>query len=168
MGQKGGFCRQICRQTPPPPPNIRILYSRAHSRKLVHCRNILRIMFNNTFVKRWILLHVYCKSTFFHASFFLTEFNYNMYNVIMFLKKYSTAMLLYVVYLGWPIAPSYVSPNTVGGEGVSQLMNTVQLSTWSPNKLWRSNSIFNLCFCTNALTETNINLFVRLIFVYCY
>ncbi len=47
-----------------------------------------------------------------------------------------------VVYLGWLIAPSYMSPNA-GGElrGVSQ---RVQLYTWSRNILWRSNTIFNL------------------------
>ncbi len=50
-----------------------------------------------------------------------------------------------VVYLGWPIAPSYMSPMRGGGElrGLSQW---VQMYTWSPNKLWSSNSIFNLCF----------------------
>ncbi len=40
------------------------------------------------------------------------------------------------VYLGWPIAPSYMSPNA--GEGGCQW---VQLCTGSPNKLWWSNSI---------------------------
>ncbi len=45
-----------------------------------------------------------------------------------------------VVYLGWPIAPSYMSPNAGrGGE-----LRGSQLCTWSPNKFWRSNSIFNL------------------------
>ncbi len=45
--------------------------------------------------------------------------------------------------LGWPIASSY-EPKWVGGElrGLSQW---VQLCTWSPNKLWRSNSIISLC-----------------------
>ncbi len=47
-----------------------------------------------------------------------------------------------VVYLGWPIAPSNMSQNA-GGRGLSQW---VQLCTWSPNKLWRYYSIFNLCF----------------------
>jgi hypothetical protein len=46
-----------------------------------------------------------------------------------------------VVYLGWPIAPSQMSPNAGGVRGLSQW---VQVGTWSPNKLWRSNSIFNL------------------------
>jgi hypothetical protein len=44
-----------------------------------------------------------------------------------------------VVYSGCPIAPSYVSPNGGGGEG--GLSQWVQLCIWSPNKLWRSNSI---------------------------
>ncbi len=49
-----------------------------------------------------------------------------------------------VVYLGWPIAPSYVSPNAGGGRELRRLSQWVQLCTWSPNKRWRSNSIFNL------------------------
>jgi hypothetical protein len=49
-----------------------------------------------------------------------------------------------VVYVGWPIASSYMSPNAGGGScGVSanEYNSTVHRS---PNKLWRSNSIFNL------------------------
>jgi hypothetical protein len=42
-----------------------------------------------------------------------------------------------VVYRGWPIAPSHVSPNA----GLGGLSQWVQMCTWSPNKLWRSNSI---------------------------
>ncbi len=51
-----------------------------------------------------------------------------------------------VVYLGWPIAPSYMSPNAGGGWELRGLSQWVQLFTWSPNKLWRStsNSIFSL------------------------
>ncbi len=56
-----------------------------------------------------------------------------------------------VVYLGWPIAPSYMSPNA-GGGGLRGLSQWVQLCTWSPNKLWRSNSIFNQChYSTTAI-----------------
>ncbi len=44
-----------------------------------------------------------------------------------------------VFYLGWPIAPSYMSPNAGEWRGLSQW---IQLCTWSPNKQWRSNSIF--------------------------
>ncbi len=49
-----------------------------------------------------------------------------------------------VVYLVWPIAPSYMSPNAgVGGDAESQPW--VQLYTGlSPNKLWKSNSILIL------------------------
>ncbi len=47
-----------------------------------------------------------------------------------------------VVYLGWPIAPSYVSSNAGGGE-LRGLRHWVQLYTWSPTKLWRSNFIFD-------------------------
>jgi hypothetical protein len=48
-----------------------------------------------------------------------------------------------VVYLDWPIAPSYTSPNARrrGVEG-SQPVSTAVLR--SPSKPWRSNSIFNL------------------------
>ncbi len=61
-----------------------------------------------------------------------------------------------VVYLGWPMAPAYMSPNAGGEGGIagSQPMSSiwalcaqlysVQLYTWSPNKLWRYNSIFDL------------------------
>ncbi len=53
--------------------------------------------------------------------------------------------LRHVVYLGWPIDPSYVSPNA-GDRGMRGLSQWVRLWKWSPNKLWRStcNSIFNL------------------------
>ncbi len=55
-----------------------------------------------------------------------------------------------VVYLGWPIAPSNMSPNAGGARGFIQW---VRLCTWSTNKLGRSNSIFNLwsrVFCCNV------------------
>ncbi len=74
-----------------------------------------------------------------------------------------------VVYLCWPIAPSYISPNPwEEGEGVagSQPMTTVVQGR--PNKLWRStsNSICNLwliamCLCSHAHG-------VPLIFLYDY
>jgi hypothetical protein len=48
-----------------------------------------------------------------------------------------------VVYLGWPTAPSYIRPNA-GDGGLRGFSQWVQLCTWSPNKLWRSNSTFNL------------------------
>ena len=49
-----------------------------------------------------------------------------------------------VVYLIWPIAPSYMSPNAGReGRGLSQW---VQLCTRSPNKLWRCYSTFSLWF----------------------
>ncbi len=51
----------------------------------------------------------------------------------------------YVVYLGWPIAPLVYECKCGGMEGVagSQPMSTAVHR--SPNKLKRSNSIFNLC-----------------------
>jgi hypothetical protein len=50
-----------------------------------------------------------------------------------------------VVYLGWPLAPSYSiwARMRDGGAAGSQLQ-WVQQCTWSPNQLWRSNSIFTL------------------------
>jgi hypothetical protein len=55
-----------------------------------------------------------------------------------------------VIYLGWPIASSYInSPKyggRVGGGRGCRCRGSQprgQLSIWSPNKLWRSNSIFN-------------------------
>jgi hypothetical protein len=48
-----------------------------------------------------------------------------------------------VIYLGWPIAPSYMSPMR-GEGGMMGLSQWVQLHKWSPKKLWRSNSIFNI------------------------
>ncbi len=51
-----------------------------------------------------------------------------------------------VVDLVWPIASSYLSPNAGEGGGLRALSQWVQLCTCSPNKLWRSNSIFNLWF----------------------
>ncbi len=54
---------------------------------------------------------------------------------------------------GWPIAPSYMSPNAGGGRGeLRGLSQWVQLWTWSPNKLRRSNSAFNLCLVKNVQT----------------
>ncbi len=55
-----------------------------------------------------------------------------------------------VVYLCWPIiAPSYSSPKAGdGGWGCGVSANEYICAhhvTWSPNKLWRSMSIFNLC-----------------------
>ncbi len=39
-----------------------------------------------------------------------------------------------------------MSPNAGGGGELRGLRQWVQQCTWSPNKLWRSNSIFNLWF----------------------
>ncbi len=51
-----------------------------------------------------------------------------------------------VVYLGWPIVPSYISLNAGEGGGVAGLSQWTQLYSvhQSPNKLWRSNTILNL------------------------
>jgi hypothetical protein len=49
-----------------------------------------------------------------------------------------------VVFLGWPIAPSYMSPKAGGGgelRGCQPMSTAVHRSL---NKLWRSNCIFNL------------------------
>jgi hypothetical protein len=47
-----------------------------------------------------------------------------------------------VVYLGWPMAPSYMSPNAGGrGGGVAGSQPVSTAVHRSPNKLWRYNSI---------------------------
>ncbi len=61
-----------------------------------------------------------------------------------------------VVYLGWPIVPSYMSPSAGLRGSCGGLSQWVQLCTWSPNKLWRSNSIFNL-WCENIVFAKSIN-----------
>ncbi len=62
-----------------------------------------------------------------------------------------------VVYLGWPMAPSYMSPNAgwVGELRRSQPMSTAVHR--SPNKLWRSNSIFNLWYTVSPLLRESID-----------
>ncbi len=60
-----------------------------------------------------------------------------------------------VVYLCWPIAPSYMRPNAggLGGFGVSaNEYSCVHHVTLSLNKLWRSTSIFNL-WCYVSATK---------------
>ncbi len=59
-------------------------------------------------------------------------------------REYSRGSQRDVIYLGWPIEPSYMNPNAGEGGGgrLQGLSQWVQLYTWSPNKLWRSNSIF--------------------------
>ncbi len=50
-----------------------------------------------------------------------------------------------IVYLGWPIAPSNVSPNRGEGGSCGVSANVYSCTVHrSPNKLRRSNSIFNL------------------------
>ncbi len=56
-----------------------------------------------------------------------------------------------VVYLGWPIAPLVYEPKC-GGGGVTGYRQMSTAEHRSPNKLWRSNSIFNLwCFFLNRI-----------------
>ncbi len=53
-----------------------------------------------------------------------------------------------VVYLSWPIAPLVYEPKC-GGGGCRTSANENSCAhhvTWSPNKLWRSNSLFNLFY----------------------
>ncbi len=59
----------------------------------------------------------------------------------------------------WPIV------SKCGGRGeLWGLSQWVQLCTWSPNKLWRSNSIFNLC-CLSSKTFAKV-LFYLLPFLF--
>jgi hypothetical protein len=62
-----------------------------------------------------------------------------------------------VVYLGWPLALSYMSPNAKGGGVVgSQPMNTAVHR--SPNNLWRSDSILNLLVTLDEMqADTHIS-----------
>ncbi len=72
------------------------------------------------------------------------------------------------VYLGWPIPPSYMSPNA-GGVVAGSQPTWVQLCTWSPNKHWRSNSIFNLWLTpTQSLGQrrNQFNQFTRYLLVH--
>jgi hypothetical protein len=46
----------------------------------------------------------------------------------------------YNVCLGWPIAPSYTSPNAGECWVLANEYSCAHRVTWSPNKLWRSNS----------------------------
>ncbi len=62
-----------------------------------------------------------------------------------------------VVYLGWPIAPSYLSPNA-GVAGSQTLSQWVQLCIWSPNKLWRSISMKVYCTIDGNKNNADIRL----------
>ncbi len=58
-----------------------------------------------------------------------------------------------VVYLGWPIAPSYMSPNAgEGGIAGPRPMRTAVHR--NPIKIWRSNSIFNLWWPRSIMSFT--------------
>ncbi len=65
-----------------------------------------------------------------------------------------------VVYLSWPTAPSYMSPNAgVGWGGGVCGVSSNEYSTAvhrSPNKLWRSNSVFNLLYWYIPVTKTDV------------
>ncbi len=62
-----------------------------------------------------------------------------------------SAFLYDVFYLGWPIPPQYMYEPKGGGGGLRGLSQRVQLCTWSPNKLRRSNTMFNLWIYTFLL-----------------
>ncbi len=67
-----------------------------------------------------------------------------------------------VVYLGWPIAPSYMSPNAEGGESCGVSANEYSCTQEPIYKLWRSNSIFNLWRELSRLCpETSVKLYVH-------
>ncbi len=53
-----------------------------------------------------------------------------------------------VVYLGWPIAPSYMGQNATNEYSC--------MCTWSPNKLWRSNSISDVMIWNRFLGSLNV------------
>ncbi len=57
-----------------------------------------------------------------------------------------------VVYRGWPIAPSYMSPNAGEGGCCRVSANEYSCIHRSLNKLWKCNSIFNLWLYSLAQT----------------
>ncbi len=92
------------------------------------------------FIRFLQIIFVYIK---FRQAFFQNKLEQQYMYAIVCMQGVSK----YIVYLGWPIAPSYMSPNAGGREVVagSQPMSTSVHR--SPKKLWRCNSILNLCLC---------------------
>ncbi len=67
----------------------------------------------------------------------------------------------HVVYLGWPRASSYISPNGGGGgvAGSRSMNSAVHHCTWSPKKLLRSNSTLKvLIYFIQQSVVTNVHL----------
>ncbi len=95
---------------------------------------------------------VFTRSSDMYEWYFEYYFRYG--NTWMFLIAELRGSQRDVVYLGWRITSSYMSSNAGGLWGFSQL---VQLCTWSPNKLWRSNSIL-----TQGRTAAEFSLLVVL------
>ncbi len=79
--------------------------------------------FPKNYYKPWLTQNL--KPDFFHSDV------YHMLTRILLSKGSQRD----VVYLDWPIALSYLSPNAGGGEGFQFLSQWVQLYTWSTNKL---------------------------------
>ncbi len=63
---------------------------------------------------------------------------------LVFIRVYRVKIPRDVVSLGWPIGRSYMSHNAGWGGGVAKSPPMSTAVHRSPNKLWRSNSIFNL------------------------
>jgi hypothetical protein len=84
----------------------------------------------------------------FHA--WLTKLSNSLFQVTVTLtacsKANRTSRVLKgdVVYLSWPIAALVYEPKCGGGVSANE-NSCAHHVTWKPNKLWRSNSIFNLC-----------------------
>ncbi len=77
---------------------------------------------------------------------YLSIQNQNQQYVVLFILSYKIWISMWCrLNLGWPIAPSYMSPNAGGrGEvtGCQPISTTVHME---PKKLQRSKSIFKLC-----------------------
>jgi hypothetical protein len=86
-----------------------------------------------------------------HANYFRVEgLDYSTENTL-YCESVIRGLQRDVVYRGWPIAPSYMSPNAGGVGGVAGFQPMSTAVHRSPNKLWRSNSIFNLWLCCRKL-----------------
>ncbi len=92
-----------------------------------------QVMYTNVnFVQKLLDSSFYCLSiTFIRRLCFVSH-------ALLYVLPITRGSQKDVVFLGWSIVPSYMSPNA--GRGVT----ANKCSKWSPNKLMRSNSIFNL------------------------
>jgi len=97
-----------------------------------------KFFFKSTFLRKFFSLY----NHFFYASDEL-RMNHFMGNTVF--NKSCHQGVTKRCRLSWLTNSALVcEPKCGGREGVAGLSQRVQQYTWSPNKLWRSNSIFNL------------------------